>query len=103
MTKISQLSVQYWVRIFIHVSQLFIFIHSFNSATFPALHPPESTPFSVYSKSKSSAKDDEKEFASKNLFTVGETPVVDFYSTKEGVDVAQGCRSVIYSQPALVF
>lgn len=64
-------------------------------ATFPAFQPLESIPFSVYSKPGSSQKDSEKEFALKNLLTVGETRAVDFCSTKEGDDVAGNCRYLI--------
>ncbi|KAH8112061.1 Rpa49 subunit specific to nuclear RNA polymerase I [Phellopilus nigrolimitatus] len=64
-------------------------------ASFPALHPPKATPFSVYSKRDSTPKDNEQEFASRPILVAGETDSIEFYSTTEGFNASQGSRYLI--------
>ena len=58
-------------------------------ASFPAVQPPQSTPFQLYlkrgGKDASSAKD---------TLLVGETDTVEFVSSEEGVNATAGCRCV---------
>ncbi|KAI5119569.1 hypothetical protein M0805_005633 [Coniferiporia weirii] len=64
-------------------------------ASFPALQPPKSTPFSVYLRPDSSPLDNQQEFASRPIAVAGETDSVEFYSTSESADAAVGCRYLI--------
>ena len=58
-------------------------------ASFPALQPPTSTSFSVYSKSTAGS---DQEFASKPIHIAGETDTIEFYSTDE---FSRGCKYVL--------
>ncbi|THG97457.1 hypothetical protein EW145_g7611 [Phellinidium pouzarii] len=63
--------------------------------SFPAVQPSKSTGFSVYSRPNSTPMENEKEFASRPILVAGETDSVEFYSTSESDNAAQGCKYLI--------
>ena len=58
-------------------------------ASFPAVQPPQSTPFQLYLK-----KGGKDASSSKETLLVGETDTVEFVSSEEGVNATAGCRCV---------